>query len=71
MVSGRAMRSTSRGSWTMYSPLSENMTRMVNSRKTSVSGLMRGMNTVSYHSRPFRRMPISRLSMPAMKGMPR
>ena len=33
----------------MYSPLSENMTTMVNSRAMSVMGLMRGMNFVSYH----------------------
>jgi hypothetical protein len=38
------MRRTSRGMRTMYSPLSENMTTIVNNRAVSVSGLIRGMN---------------------------
>ena len=37
----------------MKPPLSENMTTMVNSNAISVSGLIRGINRVSYHSRPF------------------
>ena len=36
----------------MRSPLRLNMTKMVNSSAMSVSGLMRGMNFCSYHSRP-------------------
>ena len=46
------MRTTSSGSFTMSSPLRLNMTKIVNSRAISVSGLMRGMNLCSYHSRP-------------------
>ena len=49
-----AMRSTSSGRRTMYSPLSENITTMVNSSATSVIGLMRGMKLCSYHSCPSR-----------------
>ena len=48
-----AMRTTSSGSCTMVSPLSENITTMVKSRATSVMGLIRGMNLVWYQSLPF------------------
>ena len=41
-----AMRTTSSGSCTMILPLSENITRMVNSSAISVIGLMRGMNSL-------------------------
>ena len=44
------MRTTSSGSCTMISPLSENITTMVKSSAISVIGLMRGMNSCSYHS---------------------
>ena len=44
MASGMAIRTTSSGSWTMYSPFRENITRMVNSRKTRVSGPILGTN---------------------------
>ena len=37
----------------MVSPLSENITTIVNSSAMSVIGLIRGMNTLSYQSRPF------------------
>ena len=47
-----AIRTTSSGILTMYSPLSENMTMMVKSRAIKVIGLIRGMNFVSYHSAP-------------------
>ncbi len=66
-----AMRSTSSGISTIRSPLRLNMTKIVNSRAISVSGLMRGMNFCSYQSRPLVLSPMKRVSMPAMNGMPR
>ena len=39
------MHTTSNGSATMVSPLSENMTMMVKSSATSVIGLIGGMNS--------------------------
>ena len=45
MHSGRATRSTSKGMRTISCPLSENITTMVNSSATSVSGEIRGMNS--------------------------
>ena len=39
-----AIRTTSSGSRTIYSPLSENITRMVNSNAISVKGLISGTN---------------------------
>ena len=71
MSSGIAIRTTSSGSATMFSPLIENMTTIVNSRAISVIGLIRGMNTPSYHSRPRRRISTTRVRNPAMNGMPR
>ena len=65
------MRTTSSGSCTIRSPLRLNMTKMVNSRATSVMGLMRGMNVRSYHSRPLILRAAKRVSMPAKNGMPR
>ena len=44
---------------------------MVKSRATSVIGLMRGMNFVSYHSRPLTRSRMKREPKPAIMGMPR
>ena len=66
-----AMRTTSSGSCTIVSPLSENMTTMVNSSAMSVIGLMRGMKCLSYQSRPFARRGRSASGSPARKGMPR
>ena len=71
MHSGMATRITSSGSCTMYSPLRENMTRIVKSRAIKVMGLILGMNFCSYHSFPFVLSPITRETMPAIKGMPR
>ena len=48
---------TSSGSCTIRSPLRLNITTIVNSRAISVSGLMRGMNCFSYHSRPLSLSP--------------
>ena len=70
-MSGTAMRRTSSGILTMNSPLSENMTTMVNSRATSVIGLMRGMNFVSYQDLPLSLSMVNRVSRPAIKGIPR
>jgi hypothetical protein len=56
MVRGIAMRITSSGILTIYSPLRENMTRMVNSNATRVSGLILGTNFVWYHSLVFMRI---------------
>ena len=47
------MRSTSSGNRTMYSPFRENITTIVNSSATSVSGLIRGMKFRSYQVSPF------------------
>ena len=47
------------------------MTTMVNSRAISVSGLMRGMNARSYHSRPLAFTSTNRVAMPARNGTPR
>ena len=66
-----ATRTTSSGSCTMISPLSENITRMVNSSAIRVMGLMRGMNSWSYHSLLLKRSSVNRVMMPATKGMPR
>ena len=55
----------------MRPPLSENITTIVNSSAINVSGLTRGMNTRSYHSRPRARTSARRLTMPASSGMPR
>ena len=45
-----ATRSTSKGRRTIVSPFNENITKMVNSRATKVSGLILGTNFFSYHS---------------------
>ena len=47
MASGAAILTTSSGICTMTSPLSENMTSMVNSSATKVMGLIFGMKTTS------------------------
>ena len=65
------MRTTSKGSWTMYSPLSENITRMVKSRAIRVIGLIIGMKVLWYHSLLLSLMSEKRVMMPARKGMPR
>ncbi len=51
MHKGIAILTTSMGSSTIYSPLSENMTNMVKSKAINVIGLILGMNSFSYHSR--------------------
>ena len=56
MTSGIAILTTSSGNRTIRSPLRENMTRIVNSSATRVSGLMRGIKRVWYHSSPFARI---------------
>ncbi len=69
--SGTAIFSTSSGICTISSPLSENITTMVNSRATRVIGLILGMNFVSYQVRPLDLMRKKRVSMPPKKGIPR
>jgi hypothetical protein len=58
------MRTTSSRSATMFSPLSENITTIVNSSATRVTGLIRGMKVPSYQSRPFIRMSVKRVMIP-------
>ncbi len=65
------MRRTSSGSCTIAWPLSENITTMVKRSATSVSGLMRGTNRASYHSRPLAETSTRRVRNPAANGMPR
>ncbi len=65
---GMAIRTTSKGSWTMYSPLRENITTMVNSRAMRVSGLILGMNFFSYQSRPLTFRPMMRERTPGDEG---
>ncbi len=55
----------------MYSPLSENMTTMVNSSPMMAVGLSLGMNLVSNQSRPLVRMREKRVMIPATRGTPR
>ena len=69
--SGMAMRTTSMGIFTIYSPLRLNITMMVKRRATSVRGLSMGMNFVWYHSLSLSLMSAKRVTIPAMKGMPR
>ena len=65
------MRSTSKGSFTMVSPLRLNITTMVKSSAMSVRGLIRGMKTRWYQSRPLSLPSTKRVRKPAMKGTPR
>ena len=46
------MRATSSGRRTIRSPFSENITTMVKSSATRLSGLMRGRKRARYHSSP-------------------
>ncbi len=55
----------------MRFPFRLNITTIVNRSAISVIGLILGMNFLSYHSRPLVFRAVSRVSMPAMKGMPR
>ena len=71
MQRGTAICSTSSGSSTMTSPLNENITTIVKSSAMRVMGEMRGMNSRSYHSRPFHRNMRKRVAMPPKNGMPR
>ena len=50
------MRTTSMGIWTIRCPLRLNMTTMVNNKAINVNGLMRGTNSLSYHSLPLERI---------------
>ena len=67
-----AIRTTSSGSCTMVSPLSENITTMVKSSATSVIGLIRGMKTLLV---PLLALQLAQrrsgVTKPAMNGMPR
>ena len=65
------MRSTSNGSCTMVSPLSENITTMVKRSETSVIGPMRGTKLFSYQSRPLAPTSTRRVRNPAANGTPR
>ena len=47
------------------------MKTIVKRSATSASGAIRGIATPSYHSRPFARIPTTRLMIPAASGMPR
>src|SRR6185295_16053207 len=69
MRSGTAMRRTSRGRRTMYSPFSENITTIVNSRAIRVSGLMRGTKFRLYQSVPLARTRATRVRNPARNGI--
>ena len=53
MSNGIAIRTTSNGTLTITSPFRENITIIVNNNAIKVIGLIFGMNTFSYHSRPF------------------
>jgi len=66
-----AIRTTSSGRRTIYSPFKENMITMVNSKAIKVSGLILGTNFSSYHSRPFAGSRKNLVRKPAVKGMPR
>ncbi len=55
----------------MFSPLSENITTMVNSSAIRVIGLILGMNFVWYHSLSLSLISVKRVIMPARNGMPR
>ena len=55
----------------MYSPLRENMTRIVNSRAIRVIGLILGMNREWYHCLSLILIRVKRVITPARKGMPR
>jgi hypothetical protein len=55
----------------MYSPFSENMTIIVKSKATKVTGLIFGMNFRSYQSFPFNLIRLNLLIIPARNGMPR
>ena len=70
-LSGIAIHRTSSGWWMIRSPCIENITTIVNSSAVSVIGEILGMNTRSYQSWPFIGARITRLRMPAAKGMPR
>jgi hypothetical protein len=67
MISGIAIFTTSSGKRTIRSPLSENMTKMLKSKATSVMGLMRGIKRVRYHSSPLSRMRAYLVAKPGRK----
>ncbi len=65
------MRTTSSGRCTMFAPLIENITTMVKSRKTSVSGLIFGTKRSRYQALPIRAVRIFQVAKPATNGTPR
>ena len=71
MVKGIAIRITSIGIFTMYSPLRENITTMVNNNAMSVKGLILGTNLVSYHCLLLILISIKRVKNPDINGIPR
>ncbi len=71
MSSGTAMRTTSIGIVTISFPLRLNITTIVNSSATSVIGPIFGTKRSWYHSTETKRSITTRVSTPAMHGMPR
>jgi len=55
----------------MYSPFSENITMIVKSKAIKVTGLILGINFLSYQTLLLIRIRLNRLTIPAMNGMPR
>ncbi len=62
---------TSNGSWMIFSPFKENITKMVNSKATGVKTEIRGMNLPKYHSSLFVFRKIALESKPPKKGIPK
>lgn len=71
IISGIAINKTSNGNLIMYSPLSENITIMVNNRAISVIGLILGINLVLYQSLLLILIRKYLERKPAIKGIPR
>ena len=65
------MRTTSSGSRTIASPLIENITTIVNSRKIRVSGLIFGTKCSRYQALPLSSTRIFQVANPATNGTPR
>ena len=55
----------------MYSPLSENITTIVNNNAIKVIGEILGINFFSYHSFDFNFNATNRVIIPAINGIPR
>lgn len=71
MSNGMAILTTSIGSSMTFSPLTQNITTIVNNKATNVIGLNLGMNFSSYHFFSFFFIRIQRDKKPAMKGIPK